>query len=782
MKLTRREFLALGAKATAGTMIFAACGLPERELIVQSPVQLPEDLVRGDDAWYATTSPDFPGGDGLLVRVMEGRAKKIAGNPDHPVNKGKQSVWHDAAIQMTYHPDRIREPLLRSSKTGIHDSISWSRAESIFLNAVNAGNGNMSVVTNPLNGVLGTVASAFASLNGGRHITFDPVDQGASLGALEYTYGATAMPHLDIGNANTILSVGADWLSTWQSPVGYGVRFGEFRGGDERGYLIHAEPRMSLTAANADLWLPVMPGHEGALAMSIASVIINDRLVGSAQIAKFLDKIPSAGLYGFAPEDVENTIGVSAYKIRKAAKQLAEHGPSVAFAGGSAAAHTNGAFNVSAVYALNTLLGTIGQDGGMSWNREGALPTPANSTYGASFSDWELELAQWRSGDVATVIVRGADIAYGLPASADSTGAMDEVDTVIGFGTVMNDTLANCDLILPEKSFLETWDASQPSPAPGYQVVTIQQPVIPDTVQYSDGLLSDSRGFGDMLLAASGGELGASNMRDLVDDAINNLYGQRRGSVTASNSRLFRQGVIQRGGWWDVYSGHDQQDDPGPANVFDLERSAHFSSTDGLGDGDDFLLMPFVNNSLLNGELSATPFANQTPDPMTSAAWETWVEINDQDAEHFGIRQHDVLFVKSEYGEIEALAYPTPAGRPGVIGVPIGLGHENGGRYDAGQGSNVLSILAPEVEPRTGALAWAATKVRVARAGRRRELPKFEGEVVAFPAEPGVPILVVAPGQSAHDAEQANHHLYQSQFIDPTNQGSTSDAATEGSH
>ena len=168
MKLSRREFLALSAKATAGTMIFAACGLPERELIVQSPVDMPEDLVRGEDAWYATTWPDMPGGDGLIIRVMQGRAKKIAGNPDHPVNLGKQSARHDAAIQLTYHPDRISEPMLRQSKGGLYDPISWQRAEQLLQSSVEAGRDNMAVVTNPLGGHLEWVAINFAALNGGR--------------------------------------------------------------------------------------------------------------------------------------------------------------------------------------------------------------------------------------------------------------------------------------------------------------------------------------------------------------------------------------------------------------------------------------------------------------------------------------------------------------------------------------------------------------------------------------------------------------------------------------
>ena len=307
MKLSRREFLALGAKATAGTMIFAACGLPERELIVQSPVDMPEDLVRGEDAWYATTWPDMPGGDGLIVRVMQGRAKKIAGNPDHPVNLGKQSARHDAAIQLTYHPDRISEPMLRQSKGGLYEPISWQRAEQLMQRAVEAGKDNMSVVTNPLGGHLEWVAINFAALNGGRHIKFDPTEQGVMQDAIRFVYEQEDPPHYDIANANTILSIGADWLSTWQSSVGYSVRYGEFRSKHDRGYLIHAEPRMSMTAANADLWLPVIPGYEGHLAMSMAQVIVDERLAGSGEIARFFNQIPTSSLVGFRPEGRRGT-------------------------------------------------------------------------------------------------------------------------------------------------------------------------------------------------------------------------------------------------------------------------------------------------------------------------------------------------------------------------------------------------------------------------------------------------------------------------------------------
>ena len=464
MKLSRREFLALGAKATAGTMIFAACGLPERELIVQSPVDMPEDLVRGEDAWYATTWPDMPGGDGLIVRVMQGRAKKIAGNPDHPVNLGKQSARHDAAIQLTYHPDRISEPMLRQSKGGLYDPISWQRAEQLMQRAVEAGKDNMSVVTNPLGGHLEWVAINFAALNGGRHIKFDPTEQGVMQDAIRFVYEQEDPPHYDIANANTILSIGADWLSTWQSSVGYSVRYGEFRSKHDRGYLIHAEPRMSMTAANADLWLPVIPGYEGHLAMSMAQVIVDERLAG---LAKSLDSSTRSRHLRWLVSDPRTSRNALACPPTRFARRHGispSIGPSLAFAGGSAGAHTNGQFNIAATHALNTLVGAVGSDGGVKYNPLPVLEGVTGRCSGDSFSDWEVELAQWRSGDVQTVIIRGADIVHGMPNSVDVVGAMDGVPTVIGFGSVMNDTLANCDLILPEKTFLETWGTTIPDP------------------------------------------------------------------------------------------------------------------------------------------------------------------------------------------------------------------------------------------------------------------------------------------------------------------------------
>ncbi len=760
MKLNRREFLALTGKTAAGAVIFAACGLPERELIVQSPVDLPEDLVRGEDAWYATSMGDFTNGDGVLVRVMQGRAKKIEGNPDHPVNRGKATARYDSALQLLYSPDRIREPMLRYSKAGNLVGITWEQADTRFREALANADGALTVVTNPIRGHLGSVASKFAEQFNGKYMPFDPVEQGVLHGAVKSVFGQDQLPTFDISNAQTVLSFGADWLGTWGSPAQFGVKFGEFREQSDRGYLIHAEPRMSLTAAAADLWLAPIPGTEGDLALGIASVIIDEGLVSPQNVAAF-DVAVSGGLNNYGVTDVASRTGISVDRIEMAARRFADHTPAVAFGGGSAGAHTNGSFNLGAIYALNVLVGAIDSAGGVVPNPGSAFGDVSASATGEPFEAWESEIANWRAGNVETVIIRGTDIVHGMPNSVAIREALDQVPNVIVFGAVHDDTMDFADLVLPELTFLETWGTDIPEPGPGYQVVGTQQPVVAPTIKRDEsGLISNARGFGDTLLAMSDGSYGSS-MERIVSDALSDLHDTGRGSVSASTAKLFTNGVMQRGGWWDT----SEKGSSSVGKVMAAKKNAEYSETGSLGTGDDFYLAPFLSNSLLDGRLAASPWAQQTPDPVSSASWSTWAEINSIEAKDLGIREGDVLLIRSNSGEIEVLAYPHPGVRPGVIGIPIGQGHKNGGRYAEERGSNVLSILVDEKDSETGALAWAATRVRVQRAGRRVKVPKFEGNVEARPIEPGVPVLVVGIGETSEEAEKANHYEYQKRFL-----------------
>jgi predicted molibdopterin-dependent oxidoreductase YjgC len=90
-------------------------------------------------------------------------------------------------------------------------------------------------------------------------------------------------------------------------------------------------------------------------------------------------------------------------------------------------------------------------------------------------------------------------------------------------------------------------------------------------------------------------------------------------------------------------------------------------------------------------------------------------EINPQTAGRLGIGDGDVVEIGSAHGTVRAPALHSPGIAPDVLAMPVGQGHETFTRYASGRGSNPVKVLGPSVEQETGALAWAATRVKITR-------------------------------------------------------------------
>ena len=119
-KVDRREFLKLigagGVGAGAGFMLAEAIKYPVEHLIPY-PVP-PEEFSPGIATWYNTVCRMCPAGCGISVRTREGRAKKIEGNPSHPVNQGRACALGQAGLQVLYNPDRLTAPMLLRGERG----------------------------------------------------------------------------------------------------------------------------------------------------------------------------------------------------------------------------------------------------------------------------------------------------------------------------------------------------------------------------------------------------------------------------------------------------------------------------------------------------------------------------------------------------------------------------------------------------------------------------------------------------------------------------------------
>jgi anaerobic selenocysteine-containing dehydrogenase len=108
-----------------------------------------------------------------------------------------------------------------------------------------------------------------------------------------------------------------------------------------------------------------------------------------------------------------------------------------------------------------------------------------------------------------------------------------------------------------------------------------------------------------------------------------------------------------------------------------------------------FFLVAYEHAVLGNGQYANLPALEELPDPMTSAMWGSWVEINPSTAESLGINDADLVEVRTAYGAVTAPALRYPAIRPDTIGIPYGHGHSVFGRYASGRGANTATLMPP---------------------------------------------------------------------------------------
>lgn len=733
----------------AGAAVLAACRPAEHHFLAQSPAKLPEDLVLGIDNYYATMCSECEAGCGVMVRVIEGRAKKIEGNPAHPLNKGKLCVRGLGGVQTTYHPDRVRRPmkLVGPRGSGRFAEIAWDEALDILVGKLKSLKGSKEqdsvvIATEPVNGHLGMLVGKFAQSFGASHVQYEPMDLKVLTEACKAVFGTALLPDFDLERSRYILSFGADFLMGWVSQVRLSRGYGEFRqgAGRSRGTFVHVDSRFSGTAANADEWVPVWPGAEGKVALAMAYVIVRDGLGASGAAAQLFGPDPLRALDPYRPEEVAKVSGVPADRIERIARDFASHQPGVAIGGGPAGAQSNGLFNLTAIYALNHLVGSVGKAGGVTLNPPTPFDndpafkdTPFAQYSGAPLSRWEDLAGAMRSGRVQALLVRNADPLYGLPTAVDFKAGLDRVPFVASFSSFLDDTTYSADLVLPAHTALEDWGDGTPNPGPGHQTVAFAQPVVRP--------FQDSRGFGDILLALAQ-ELGMEKdlpwetFRDLLREAAQKLQQLNRGSVSGASPDAYWNDLLRQGGWWDQNARSNAA-----VSVPRLKLENPDPQFAGPTGRDTFHLVPFPGIGINDGRGAHLPWMQGTPDPVTTATWQTWVELNSGDAKARGLKEGDIVRVEGPNGSFEAPVYPNPALPKEVLAVPVGQGKKAMGRYAQDRGVNVFAILAPQKDKATGSLAWGATRVRLSATGKRTRIAKMEGSVVPVDYDGNVQIV-----------------------------------------
>jgi anaerobic selenocysteine-containing dehydrogenase len=674
----RRSFFKIIGATTAGVAT-TACGSNDALI----PLLVPEhNIPIGEEQWHPAVCTECAAGCGTLVRIMGAErvidqkgekvrqriaaVKKIEGNPLDPISGGRLCARGQAVVQALYHPDRLHTAMKRNGNRGTSQftSVSWDDAIAaasqkihaadpsriVFLTGPNAG--SRSVAIRQFLKAIKAPAATVCSL----------ADFAIEREAAEQALGWKGLPVYDIANATHVLSVGADFLGGWASPVYYARQFGNFRQGRPgiRGNLFHAESRFSITAGSADRWLPILPGTEPQFIAAVSRFITDQNASDVPAMLK------ACGL------EQQRTLEI----LREFANSKA---PLVV--GGASAVHTNSLEAVVASLQLNQKLGNIGKPGGVL--------APA-----ASAVTMETSALANRLANAQVILIDGANPVYTMPKSSGIADALNRAETVISFAPIIDDSAIYADFILPDHHSLESSVAVAPIVSDRTGLAVAEPFVLP---------LYDTRALEKTLSGIAA--YTASTPADLVKPLL-------KGDATYEE-------VAREGGLWLEPDAKPIAPKPGK------DASLTAATFTGDAAQFPLFFQPYLSLQFHDGSSSHLPWMQELPDPTSSAIWSIPVELDAKTANSLGIADGDLIRVESPNGAIEAPAFIHPAAIPGVVSMAIGAGHTHFGRYASDRGANPLSILAPATEQTTGAIATGATRVKLTRVSDAGRLIQF---------------------------------------------------------
>src|SRR4030042_2685460 len=304
---------------------------------------------------------------GLDLYVKDGKIIKVEGTKEHPYNLGTLCSKGAANRKYTYHEDRLKTPLKRTGTrgSGKFEPISWDKALDTIaakFNEIKKQDGPESVAffsgyTKYFRPYLKRLAHSFGSPN---YLTESSTCYQAMVIAQKLTFGLPGGP--DLKNAKCLLVWSANPFHT--NP---GSARAILKGKEKGMKLIVGDPRETPTTALADIHLQVRPGTDGALALAMANIIINEKLYAQDFVANYSCGFEDYKEYvqQFSLKKGEELTGVPADKIIKAARMYASTKPAAVMPSASPVVHhTNGVQNYRAVFALIGLTGNYDIPGG----------------------------------------------------------------------------------------------------------------------------------------------------------------------------------------------------------------------------------------------------------------------------------------------------------------------------------------------------------------------------------------------------------------------------------
>jgi anaerobic selenocysteine-containing dehydrogenase len=433
----------------------------------------------------------------MRVTVEDGRAVKVAGDPDHETTRGFLCAKVNRYLDRTYSPDRVLHPMVRVGPKGEgrFERTDWDSALDLVSRRLGeiAARGAERVLPYSYSGTLGLVQNGSMDHRFFHRLGASQLDRTicSTCGseALDRTLGRRLGPDpVDLGRANTVLLWGTNTLTSnvHQWPV---LRDAQANGTR----LVAIDPVRTRTAERADQWLPIHPGTDAALALGLMHVLFRDGLVDEEYVARATvgrDRLEREVRNAWPVRRASAITGLAAADIEALAARLAGDRRVAIRLNYGLQRHAGGGAAVRAIVALASVLGAWRHPGcgallstsgafprdGASLGRSDLMPAATPRTINMSRLGEALDPDVTADPPVEALFVYASNPAAVAPdQNAVLRGLAREDLFCVVHELFVTDTARYADVLLPATTQLEQWDIHT---SYGHYYITANRPSI----------------------------------------------------------------------------------------------------------------------------------------------------------------------------------------------------------------------------------------------------------------------------------------------------------------
>ncbi len=646
---------------------------------------------RGMRVVKAACPHDCPDTCAMLVTVEDGRAVRVAGDPNHPFTRGVLCTKVSNYEQRTYSPERVRTCLRRVGRKGEgrFAPISWDEAvdeiAARFKALAESPSGAETILPYSYCGTMGLVQSQSMDRRFFHRLGATQLNRTICTAAGVAGYRATvgAMVGTDperFHDARLIVLWGTNTIS---SNVHLWPEIAEARRRGAR--LIAVDPRRTRTADQCHKHVALLPGTDGALALGLTHVIFAEGLEDEDYLARYT--VGAAELReraaAFTPSRVADICGIEAETVVRLAHLYATTRPAVIRINYGLQRHAGGGTAVRTIACLPAVVGA-GRDpaGGIRLSTSGAFPLDYHTLERPDLMPEPRPRALNMSllGDLLTEVddppVRALYVYNSNPAAIapEQVKVLDGLRREDLFTVVheqfLTDTTDYADIVLPATTQLEHFDLHK---AYGHLYLTVNEPAIEPLFEARPNsevfrLLAARMGFADECFKDSDEEI-AGQAIGLSHPALEGITldtlrerGWVRLNVPETFAPFAAGGFYTASGKCELYSESSDAEGHSAAPDFIPPKESRQTARQLAAKYPLALISPKAH-AFLN-----STFAN-LPKQLRQER-RPFIEMNPRDAAARGLEDDARARVFNERGECEFRVVVTTRAREGVVVAP----------------------------------------------------------------------------------------------------------------